>query len=114
MPVGARARDTESGLSWGAGKSKKPPYRQDVLGNGGADGEHGFVHNLTQCQVHRDTAKKVGVQIAKTPVGGKQVDHARRGGTSSAGGVCGGLNDDPRSGVVIASGRWRGFDERCG
>jgi hypothetical protein len=45
--------------------------REDGFGDGGADGEHGLVDNLTQAEIHGHAREKVGVNVGEVPATGQ-------------------------------------------
>jgi hypothetical protein len=45
--------------------------REDGLGDGGADGEHRLVDNLTQAEIHGHAREKVGVNFGEVPAAGE-------------------------------------------
>src|ERR1700728_748733 len=68
---------------------------ENVLGDRSADGEHRFIHDLAEPQIHRYAAKKVRVDIREAPAGDEQVDHARRGPSGGRDGIGARLDHDP-------------------
>jgi len=86
----------------GAHELEEFPSGQDRFGDGGADGEHGFVDDLAQTEVHGYAAKEIGVNFGEAPAAGEQIDHTCGCGTRSGGGIGGRFDDDP--GVVLLRG----------
>lgn len=79
--------------------------RQDALGDRGRYGDHGFVDELAEMEMHRDAAEQVGVDGIKAPAGDEQVYHAIGGVVCGGKGVGGGLDDDPCRGGGVWCGR---------
>lgn len=91
---------------------EEPPFGQDVLGDGGGDGDHGAVDDLGEAKIHGDGAEQVGFERREAPVGGEEIDHA--GGCGAGGfergvGAARGFDNGPKT---LRRGRgWRGVDD---
>src|SRR6202050_1572003 len=68
---------------------------ENVLGDRSADGEHRFIHDLAEPQIHRYAAKKVRVDIRKAPAVNEQIDHTRRGPSGGRDGIGARLDHNP-------------------
>ncbi len=100
-----------SGEKCASVRGKECALGEDGFGEGGGDGDHGFVDDLGELQAHGDGAEQVGVLGGEVPVGDEEVDHTLGGVASGGKGVGVGFDGEVTGADCGCGG---GFDERAG